>query len=223
METTNLNTPKKGEQDVFRSFLVKNARYVGEQEIPCIQTSNLIPEKVIAFSKAVGSKAHERWIHFYEHDADFERLWKDPFRYLPIIKRFQGIISPDYSLYYDMPLCMQIWNTYRGRALAHWLWENGVEIIPNIRWGDERTFETACLGVESGKTIAVGTHGCIKTVEGKRLFIAGFDHVVNRLKPKTVLVYGRMPDKIFCLAKMYGIELIGYESEFSLSHQKGVN
>lgn len=223
LETTSLNTPKTGKHDVFRSFLVKNATYDGEYEIPKIHTSNLIPEKVISFSKAISSKDYNQWISFYEYDTKFECLWRTPHKYLPIIKRFQGIISPDYSLYYDMPLCMQVWNTYRGRALAHWLQGNGVEIIPNIRWGDERTFETACLGVESGKTIAVGTHGCIKTVEGKRMFIEGFDYVLNRLKPKTVLVYGRMPDKIFCLAKMYGVALVQFESEFSLSHQKEVN
>lgn len=221
--STILKTPKKGKNDIFRSFLVKNATYDGEQEIPFVHTSNLLPEKVVAFSKAISSKDRNQWIVFYEYDWKFECLWTNPTRYLPIIKRFQGIISPDYSLYYDMPLCMQVWNTYRGRALAHWLQENGVEVIPNVRWGDERTFETACLGVESGKTIAVGTHGCIKTVEGKKMFIAGFDYVINRLKPKTVLVYGRMPDKIFNMARMYGIELIAFESEFSLSRKKGVS
>lgn len=219
---TLLAMPELADKDVFNSFLVKNSTYDGEEEIPCITTSNLIPEKVISFSKAVSSKEYDGWIHFYEDDWRFEKLWKTPQKYLPIIKRFKGVISPDYSLYYDMPLCMQIWNTYRGKALARWLQENGVEIIPNVRWGDERTFGTACLGVESDKTIAVGTHGCIKTVEGKKMFIAGFDYVINRLKPETVIVYGRMPDKIFCLAKMYGINLLPFESEFALSHKKGV-
>ena len=55
------------------------------------------------------------------------------------------------------------------------------------------------------------------------MFTRGFDYVINKLKPKTVIVYGRMPDKIFCLAKMQGIKLISFESEFSLSHKKGVN
>jgi hypothetical protein len=183
----------------------------------------MLPEKVIPFSKSRSGQAFDSWIHFYEHDKVFECFWKNPQKYLPIIKRYKGIISPDYSLYYDMPLCMQIWNTYRGKALAHWLQENGVEVIPNVRWGDERTFELACYGVESGKTIAVGTHGCIKTVEGRNMFITGFDYVINKLKPKTVIVYGRMPDKIFCLAKMQGIKLIPFESEFSLSHPKEVN
>ena len=116
----------------------------------------------------------------------------------------------------------QGWNTYRGKALGYWLQENGVEIIPNVRWGDERTFELSTLGVEKNKTIAVGTHGCIKTIEGKRMFIRGFDYVVQALKPKNIIVYGRMPDKIFCLAKMYGINLIQFDSEFALSHKKEV-
>ena len=55
------------------------------------------------------------------------------------------------------------------------------------------------------------------------MFITGFDYVINKLKPKTVIVYGCMPDKIFYLAKMQGIELIPFESEFSLSHPKEVN
>ena len=37
-------------------------------------------------------------------------------------------------------------------ATRKWL-----EVIPNVRWGDERTFELACLGGESGKTIEVVT------------------------------------------------------------------
>ena len=221
--STILNVPQKGETDVFRSFLVKNAMYEGVEEIPKIRTSNYIPEKVISFSKAVSGKVFNRWVHFYERDEGFERLWRTPQKYLPILKRFQGMISPDYSLYYDMPLCMQIWNIYRGRALAHWFQENGVEVIPNIRWGDERTFKTACLGVESGKTIAVGTHGCIKTVEGRKMFIAGFDYAINKLKPKNIIVYGRIPDKIFGLARMYSINLLLFESEFSLSRKKGVS
>lgn len=217
-----LTAPERRCKDVFHAFLVKNANYAGKEEIPCIITSNILPEKVISFSNAISSKEYDSWIHFYEDDWRFEKLWNNPQKYLPIIKRFKGVISPDYSLYYDMPLMYQGWNTYRGKALAKWLQDNGVEIIPNVRWGDERTFELATLGVEQNKTIAVGTHGCIKTVEGKQMFIRGFDYIVQALKPKNIIVYGRMPDKIFCLAKMYGINLIQFESEFALSRKKEV-
>jgi hypothetical protein len=217
-----INCTRSGCKDVFHAFLVKNAEYDGDEEIPCINTSSLIPDKAVAFSKATQQTDFNQWLHFYEHDVKFEKLWREPKKYLPVISKFQGVISPDFSLYYDMPYCMQVWNTYRGKALACWLQQNGVEVIPNVRWGDERTLEIATLGVEKGKTIAVGTHGCIKTVEGRNMFISGFDYVVRKLQPQKIIVYGRMPQKIFCLAEMFGIELIRLVSEFELSHKKGV-
>ena len=39
-----------------------------------------------------------------------------------------------------------------GRALAVWLQNNGIEIIPNVRTADVRTFRFAFKGVESNKT-----------------------------------------------------------------------
>ena len=39
--------------DVFHSFLVENADYEGYFELPVIKTSNLMPEKLVPFSKAM--------------------------------------------------------------------------------------------------------------------------------------------------------------------------
>ena len=71
-------TTRKEQKDVFHAFLVKNANYAGNEEIPHVKTSNLLPEKVISFSKAVTSKEYDSWIHFYEHDYKFEKLWNNP-------------------------------------------------------------------------------------------------------------------------------------------------
>lgn len=213
---------KKGCRDCYHAYLVKTAIYAGDDEMPCIKTCESLPEKIIAFSKAIQSQDNDQWIHFYEHDSKIESIWNNPKRYLPMLKRHAGVISPDFSVYCDMPLVQQKWNIYRGRAIANWMVQNGIDVIPNIRWGDERTYESCCEGIEKSKTIAVGTHGCIKTIEEKKLFIRGFDYVINKLEPKNIVVYGRMPDKIFCLAKMHNIDLLHFDSEFALSHKKVV-
>ena len=44
-------------------------------------------------------------------------------------------------------------------------------------------------GIEKGKTVAVGTHGCIKKKDGKEHFKAGLSELVKRLCPKTIIVY----------------------------------
>lgn len=85
----------------------------------------------------------KHYIYNYDNDEDdflFERIWRNPRKYLEVLQRYEGVILPDFSLYRDMPLVMQLWNIYRSRAIGHWLQMNGVTVIPNIRYGDRRTY-----------------------------------------------------------------------------------
>lgn len=119
-----------------------------------------------------------------------------------------------------MPLVMQMWNTYRNRALSVWLQNNGIEIIPNVRFGDERTFSFCFDGIEKGKTVAMGTLGCIRKKEDKIFFKVGLAYMVNRLSPKNIIVYGGVPDSIFKPYKDMGINIIAFESEISKSRKQ---
>lgn len=208
--------------DVFHSFLVEKADYNGYFELPKIRTSSQLPDRVITFSKAMARTWNDFdcWVMFYEHDVNFERLWHNPKQYLAKLKKFKGIISPDFSLYRNMPLCMQMWNTYRGRAIAVWLQNNGVEIIPNVRFNDERTYEFCFDGIEKFKTVAVGTHGCIKNRIDKDYFKDGLAEMVRRLSPRTIIVYGAAPDDIFKKYRDASINIMPFESEFSKSRKQ---
>ena len=217
-----MNNEKFNNYDVFHAFLVENADYDGYIELPVIKTSDKLPKKVVTFSKAMTKSwtDFDCWVVFYEHDKAFERLWNNPKQYLDKLKKFKGVISPDFSLYRNMPLVMQMWNTYRGRAVACWLQNKGVEIIPNLRFGDERTFSFCFDGIEENKTVAVGTHGCIKRKEDKIFFKIGLARMVQRLSPKIIIVYGSAPDNIFKPYKDMGIKIIAFESEFSKSRKQ---
>ena len=214
-----INAARSGCKDVFHAFLVADATFDSDLEIPCIQSVDSIPARLIPFSKAVSGTEYDAWVHFYQDDGKFERLWNNPRRYLPILKRFAGVISPDFSLYRDMPLVMQQWNIYRSRAIGHWLQENGVSVIPNIRFGDERTYELSCAGIQKHGTIAVGSHGCIKQLSDRSYFVCGLEYVVDRLEPSAIVVYGTTPDKIFDPYKEKGIEVLQFDSDFMRSRK----
>ena len=70
------------------------------------------------------------------------------------------------------------------------------------------------------KTIAIGTHGCIKLKEDKIYFKLGLAKLVKRLSPKTIIVYGAAPDDIFKEYKNAGINIITFESDFSKSRKR---
>lgn len=216
------NCARKGCKDVFRAFLVKNATFDSELEIPCIKAEDRLPSRLIPFSKTIGGTDYSAWVHFYEDDAAFERLWANPERYLPILKRFEGVIAPDFSLYRDMPLVMQQWNVYRSRAIGHWLQENRIPVIANVRWGDRRTFGLCCAGVPRNATIAVGSHGCVKLLREREYFKHGLEYAVTVLSPKTIVVYGAAPDEIFGGYKEAGISILQFDSEYMVTHRKEV-
>jgi hypothetical protein len=217
------NCTRNGCVDVFHAFLVKNATYDTSLEIPCIKPENCIPQKLIPFSKAVKSMDYNCFVHFYEDDASFIRLWNNPNRYLPILKRYKGVITPDFSLYRDMPLVMQQWNTYRNRAIGCWLQDNDVTVITNVRWGDQRTFSFCCAGAPKNNIISVGSHGCIKILQERQYFIEGLEYIVATLKPKIIIVYGTAPEYIFDKYRMQGITILQFNSAFTQTHPKAVS
>lgn len=216
------NRTRNGCKDVFRAFLVKNATYDSPLEIPRLKTELRKPDKLVTFSKALRSTAYDAWVHFYEDDVKFERLWNRPNAYLPMLKKFKGVISPDFSIYRDMPLVMQQWNIYRGRAIAHWLQENAIPVIPNIRFGDERTFESSCAGINRNGVISIGSHGCIRLPNERRYFKAGLEYVIDKLEPAAVVIYGAAPDEIFAQYRARGIDILQFDSDFMQS-RKAVN
>ena len=171
----------------------------------------------------LSSKEYDSWVCFYEDDTAFERFWNNPKRYLPVLKRFEGVVAPDFSLYRDMPLVMQEWNIYRSRALAHWLQENGIPVIPNLRWGDERTYKLCCSGISKGGTIAVGSHGCIKLLQEREQFSKGLEYVVRHVQPDTIVVYGTAPDCIFEEYRKGGIAVKQFDSDYMMAHRKAVS
>ncbi len=216
------NSNRKGCKDVFNAFLVKNAEYEGEDEIPILKGTLEVPNKLIPFSKCISSNDYNQWVMFYEDDIAFERIWRNPEKYLNILKKYKGVISPDFSLYRDMPLIMQKWNTYRSRAIGHWLEENGIKVIPNVRFSDERSFDFCTLGIRKNTIIAIGTHGLIKIKEEKDYLIKGLNYVINYIKPTVIIIYGKAPDDIFLKYKQQGIIILQFDSEFSLTHTKEV-
>ena len=46
---------------------------------------------------------------------------------------------------------------------------------------------------------------------------------MNRLKPKTIIVYGTAPDAIFSKYKEAGIEILQFDSDYMIAHKKAVN
>ena len=140
----------------------------------------------------------------YELDREFADLLRYTDNYVSELRKYQAFISPDASLYWDMPFAAQVVNKYRSQAIGYYMQRRGIYVIPNVRWGDERTYTTkffpeklAFLGVEKHSIVSIGSYGVVKTKEEKKHFRAGLESMLETLEPETVLVYGAMPEDVF--------------------------
>lgn len=179
---------------------------VGEFEFPILKPAEVDVEGVdlIGFNYAIGCKHPEDKIcHFYLDDYQFERVWNDPKRYLPLLSRFRAVLQPDFSLYADFPRAVQIFNHYRKQWCAAYWQENGITVIPTICWSDESSFDWCFEGVPRHSLISVSTIGGFGNHENnKDAWLAGYERCLEVLEPSHILLFGKYYPEIRSYGKM---------------------
>ncbi len=215
------STTRKGCHDVFNAFMVKDAFMGNNYDIPnCDTTADVLPSQLVGYDLTKSSKDYDSFVHFYLDDQKFDGprgIWNKPYEALERLKKFKGVITPDFSTYQDMPEALKIYNTYRMRAFGHWLGTNGIQVINNVRWGTPESYNYCFEGIPKNSVVAIGTIGCIREKKNWDRFSDGLDEMYKRLSPRTIIVYGSAPEKFFVRFKELGVEIIVIPSRTSLA------
>lgn len=172
--------------------------YVGKYDIPVMQPTQTTGENFLRFCDWRGIDDPENYIaHFYYDDFKFINAWRDPECYVERLRRFKAVIAPDFSLYTDFPLVLQILSCYRRQWVGAYWQSIGIDVIPDVIWGDENSYEFCFDGLPKHSTVAVSSVGVKRDSQwnGKEdnLFVKGYNEMMRRLEPTAVLFYG---DKI---------------------------
>lgn len=129
-------------------------------------------------------------VHFFLHDYQFERVWKYPDRYLPILSRFKFVLSPDFSPYANMPRALKIFNVYRNRWCGRFWQDNGITVIPTVTWSDADSLQYCLNGIPKHSTIAISTMGEGRWAKWQSLK-NNWNFVIDTLQPECILLYGK--------------------------------
>lgn len=159
-------------------------------QMPIIYCDEFIPKDLIGFNYAKSSSEKDVGIHFYVDDYQFERIWNYPEKYIDILKEYECILSPDFSLYMDMPMPMKIWNVYRSRQIGAFYQRQGINVIPTISWAEKETFDFCFEGIPEDSIVSVSTIGVKQDKEALNVWTEGMDEMIKRIKPSTILIYG---------------------------------
>lgn len=208
--------------DIWHTRYYDGATFEGDFEMPVIQGTDKVPERVVRFSDSKSRKRDDAgaWVVPYEHDAKLRCMWRNAFKYEPMLLEHPGIVSWDFSMYRSMPFGLQFWNCYMGRLLGSLHERLGGECIPNIRPTDSRSFTYAFDGLPTEATVAMGTIGNLKDADDRAVFQMYVAETVKRLHPKNIVVYGDAPEDVFYAALDAGVAVMAFPTQTQRVHAK---
>lgn len=167
----------------------------GEFDIPLLEPTQYEPCEFIGFNLHKRCQEKGRYgMHFFLDDYQFIRIWNWIDNYVPIFLQFRCVLTPDFSLYDDFPEALQIYNHYRKHWVGAYLQEKGVKVIPTVAWSGMHSFSWCFDGEPVGGTVAVSSLGTQANGYAKELFLQGYEEMLWRLHPETILFYGSVPE-----------------------------
>ena len=199
--------PKKNERlrtdEAYNLPYVDLERTEGFYQIPVIEKEVHIPKGLMGFNYALTSGDISKGIHFYVDDYQFERIWNDPHKYIDVLREYDCVLTPDFSLYLDMPISMKIWNVFRSRLIGQMMQDSGLIVIPTVSWAEPETFDFCFDGLPEGGVMSISTVGVKQNKDALEIWKAGTTELIKRKKPSALLVYGGAVDYDFGKTKVF--------------------
>lgn len=187
------------QHNVFENQEVMQFPCNGKYGIPEMQATDTVGDKMLRFMDWKEIDNPQDYIaHFYYDDYKFMSAWRDPNKYIDRLQEFKAVVSPDFSLYIDFPIALQILSCYRRQWCGAYWQSLGIDVIPDVIWGRKDSFDFCFEGIPKHSTVAISTVGVKKDKEWNNekdsLFRDGYNEMLKRLEPTTILFYGDMID-----------------------------
>ncbi|MDR0627984.1 MAG: DUF4417 domain-containing protein [Bifidobacteriaceae bacterium] len=192
--------------EAFRSeplFLRNRQFMVGRFQMPFVYAQMVRTDdlELLGFDKTrrieLSRVRKSKTVHFFLDDYKFDEVWKAPDKQIRKLGQYAQSLSPDFSVYSDMPEPLQMYSTFRNRWCAAVWQAAGMIVVPTVSWGGENTFEFCFDGIEKGSIVAVSTIGTARYVDE---FLGGFRQLCDRIEPRMVINYGEAYPKMLDLA-----------------------
>ena len=177
-------------QKIVRNEFLYHGNSVGKYEFPIIRKQDIDVNKIKLLSyvdtKADDKENKDKTIHFFTHDWKFEKVYENADKELEKLKQYYCLLSPDFSMFTNMPIALQIASVFKNRWCGAYWQSKGLNVIPVVSWSDEKSFDFCFDGIEEGSIVFVCTYYC---ENDEMSFMAGYREMIERIKPSLVLCY----------------------------------
>lgn len=148
--------------------LVRNEfKTVGKYGIPLIKKQNIDIDKIDLWNftktKLNDIENKGKTIHFFTYDWLFDSVYEKPETTFEKLDQYYALLTPEFSLYWDMPKALQIYSTFKNRWCGAYWQKQGKLVIPTICCAGEDSYDFCFDGIEEGSVVAISTY-CLLTL-----------------------------------------------------------
>ncbi len=237
---------RAGCKDIWNAFMLEGAVFTPHDIPYCPTICDELPKQLYTWEEAVSMHRRniksgkldysiDAYINWYIDDYKFDSprirtasneinkyncIWNYYDCAWDVIKHFAGIITPDYSTYQDFPEPIKTFSTYKMRTFGFWIGNKGKQVVNNVRWGTEETYDYCFNGIPVDSVVAIGTvGGGPRLLKYRENFENGFYRMIDVLHPKVIIVYGSANAECFDRACEQGINIVPFKSRTAKAYE----
>lgn len=178
--------------------LVRNEfTQVGKYNMPLIKKQDIDLDKIDLWNytktKLQDDENKHKTIHFFTYDWLFENVFEKPEIAMKKLEQYYAILSPEFSLYWDMPKAIQIYNTFKNRWCGAYFQKQGKLVIPTVCCAGSDSYDFCFDGIEKGSIVAVSTY-CRD--DYKKEFMKSYNKMLEIIEPSGIVCYGTPFDEM---------------------------
>lgn len=179
-------------------FLRNEMECTGKYEIPlmkkCILDTNSIDLLSYSDIRTNDSITNcQKGVHFYIDDYRFQGIYNNPNNSLNRLSQYKFLLTPDFSLYQEMPIWRMIQSVAMNRWVGCWWQKKGLTVVPTISWASPVSYQFCFDGVPKDSVVSIGMIGCKRN---RRAFLDGYTEMLMHLNPSKIICFGEPFDEM---------------------------
>lgn len=191
-----VNNDEESDYEFEKSYkkqkLVRNQfKMVGKYGMPIIKKQEIDLDKIDLWgytkTKPNDEENKDKTIHFFTYDWNFENVFDKPEKAMEKLDQYYALLSPEFSLYWDMPKAVQIYNTFKNRWCGAFWQKMGKIVIPTVCCAGEESYDFCFDGIEEGSVVAISTY---RREQYKQEILRSYNKMLEVIKPTAIIIYG---------------------------------
>lgn len=181
------------EKSYKKQKLVRNQfKTAGKYNMPIVKKQQIDLDKIELWNytktKINDNEYNQKTIHFFTYDWEFNSVYDNPEKAMEKLDQYYALLTPEFSLYWDMPKAIKIYNTFKNRWCGAFWQSLGKLVIPTVCSAGEDSYDFCFDGIEEGSIVAISTY-CRE--DYKKEIIKSYNKMLEIIKPSAVICYGQ--------------------------------